>query len=100
MANWSPAHNLQLAELYSRYRSQGLEIYQISLDSDNHLWKNAAVNLPWVCVRDPESAYSPIARKYNVTTIPTTFIRDRTGEIVTRIEDYNTLNATVTKYLK
>ena len=99
-ANGSPAHNLQLAELYDLYRSQGLEIYQISLDADNHLWKNAAVNLPWVCVRDPESAYSTIAKKYNVVNIPTTFIRNRKGEIVTRIEDYSTLNASVSKYLK
>ena len=99
-ANGSPAHNLQLAELYNRYRSQGLEIYQISLDADNHLWKNAAINLPWTCVRDPESMYSTVAKKYNVFEIPTTFIRNRKGEIVERIEDYSKLNATVTKYLK
>ena len=99
-ANGSPTHNLQLAELYDYYRSQGLEIYQISLDSDNHLWKNAAVNLPWICVRDPESVYSTIAQKYNVVNIPTTFIRDQKGEIVARIEDYSTLNTTVSKYLK
>ena len=98
--NESPAHNLRLAELYNRYHSQGLEIYQISLDADNHLWKNAAVNLPWFSVRDPESVYSTIAKKYNVINIPATFIRDKQGEIVARIEDYNTLNAIVAKYLK
>ena len=99
-ANGSPTHNLQLAELYNRYHSQGLEIYQIALDADQHLWKNTAVNLPWVCVRDPESVYSTIAQKYNVTNIPTAFIRNRKGEVVARIEDYNTLNTIVTKYLK
>ena len=99
-AKGSPAHNMQLAELYDRYHSQGLEIYQISLDADIHLWKNAAVNLPWICVRDPESMYSSIAKKYNVTEIPTSFIWNRKGEIAARIEDYSTLNAAVTQYLK
>jgi hypothetical protein len=98
--SYSPAHNLQLAELYSRYRSKGLEIYQISLDSDSHFWKNAAVNLPWHCVRDPESIHSTTARKYNVIHIPTTFLRDKKGNLVDRIEDYRTLDATVARHLK
>ena len=51
----SPAgspHNLMLRELYNEYAKQGLEIYQVSLDADEHYWKTAADNLPWVCVRD------------------------------------------------
>ena len=51
----SPAgapHNLMLRELYNTYASQGLEIYQVSLDADEHYWKTSAANLPWVCVRD------------------------------------------------
>ncbi|MDR0540697.1 MAG: AhpC/TSA family protein [Dysgonamonadaceae bacterium] len=96
----SPAHNLQLAELYNRYHSKGLEIYQVSLDSDSHFWKNAAVNLPWYCVRDPESIYSAIARKYNLINIPTTFLRDGKGNIVARIENYSTLSSTIAGYLK
>ncbi|GHV21948.1 hypothetical protein FACS189428_3200 [Clostridia bacterium] len=98
--NGSPAHNRQLAELYTKYQSQGLEIYQISLDTDSHLWKNAAANLPWIRVRDAQSIYSPIIQKYNVRNIPTTFIRDREGEIVARIEDYSTLNQVVANYFK
>jgi hypothetical protein len=98
--SYSPAHNRQLAELYHRYHSKGMEIYQISLDANSHLWKNAAVNLPWYCVRDPESVYSSIVQKYNVINIPTTFIRDENGDIVARVEDYGTLSAAVAKYLK
>jgi peroxiredoxin len=96
----SPAHNRQLAELYNKYQSQGLEIYQISLDTDSHLWKNAAVNLPWICVRDPQSIYSAIAQKYNVRNIPVAFIRDKEGEITARIEDYSILNKTLANYFK
>ena len=35
-AEWSPALNMALGELYTQYHSQGLDIYQVSLDSDAH----------------------------------------------------------------
>lgn len=42
----SGVRNLALRELYNKYASQGLVIYQISLDADEHFWKTAADNLP------------------------------------------------------
>ena len=45
---WSPALNMALGELYTKYHGQGLEIYQVSLDSDSHFWRNGASNLPWI----------------------------------------------------
>lgn len=35
----SGARNLLLREIYDKYASQGLEIYQVSLDTDEHFWK-------------------------------------------------------------
>jgi len=96
----SPAHNQQLAKIYEKYRNQGFQIYQISLDNDEHFWKNAAVNLPWICVVDPQSTNSDIVRKYNVVNLPTGFLLNRKGEIVKRIEDYTALEADVLTYLK
>jgi peroxiredoxin len=96
----SPRHNMQLAEIYTKYKSKGLEIYQISLDSDNHYWKNVVINLPWICVRDPQSIYSSVAQKYNVINIPTTYIRNSEGDIVSRIEDYSALDKEIAKQLK
>ena len=43
---WSPALNMALGELYTKYHDQELEIYQVSLDSDFHFWRNGASNLP------------------------------------------------------
>mgnify|MGYP003213855507 CR=1 FL=1 len=85
-ADYSPAYNMKLAELYKKYKSKGLEIYQVSLDADEQAWKVAADNLPWVCVRDPQSVYSHNAAMYNVKTLPTCFVIDRNDGIVKRIE--------------
>lgn len=99
-AEGSPAHNLLLAEIYEKDKSKGLEIYQVSLDEDSHIWKNAAVNLPWICVRDPESLYSKNAQTYNVSSLPATFIMNKNGEVVYRVEDYSLLKKELSKYLK
>lgn len=69
-----------LRDLYSKYHAKGLEIYQVSLDKDDNLWRNAVVNLPWICVQGNGSA----ALSYNVTEVPTNFLIDRSGNLVKR----------------
>lgn len=92
---WSPALNMALSELYTKYHDQGLEIYQVSLDSDFHFWRNGASNLPWVTVRDPQSVYSQVAGLYNVKQLPALFILDRKGNLVKRVEDVKKLETDV-----
>ena len=92
---WSPALNMALVELYTKYHDQGLEIYQVSLDSDFHFWRNGASNLPWVTVHDPQSVYSQVAGLYNVKQLPALFILDRKGNLVKRVEDVKKLEADV-----
>ena len=92
---WSPALNMALGELYTKYHDQELEIYQVSLDSDFHFWRNGASNLPWVTVHDPQSVYSQVAGLYNVKQLPTLFILDRKGNLVKRVEDVKKLEADV-----
>ncbi|RHJ94214.1 TlpA disulfide reductase family protein [Parabacteroides bouchesdurhonensis] len=96
---WSPALNMEFGDLYTKYHSKGLEIYQISLDSDSHFWRNGASNLPWVCVRDPQSVYSQIAGLYNVKQLPTLFILDRKGNLVKRVDDIKKLESDVKSVL-
>ena len=85
---WSPALN-------TKYHDQELEIYQVSLDSDFHFWRNGASNLPWVTVHDPQSVYSQVAGLYNVKQLPALFILDRKGNLVKRVEDVKKLEADV-----
>ena len=84
---WSPALNMTLGDLFTKYESKGLAIYQVSLDGDAHLWRNAASNLPWTCVLDPQSVYSQAAALYNVKQLPTLFILNRKGVLLKRVDD-------------
>ena len=97
-SEWSPALNMELTDLYTEYSRRNLLIYQVSLDSDVHLWKNVSSHLPWICVRDSESVYSQIAALYNVKQLPALFLLDKKG-VLTRLEDLNTLDADVRKAL-
>lgn len=95
----SAAHNLALRELYNKYASQGFEIYQISLDGDEHFWKTSADNLPWVCVRDANGAYSSYLSLYNVTNLPAVFLVNRSNELSARGENIKDLDEAVKKLL-
>lgn len=98
----SPAgapHNLMLRELYNEYASKGLEIYQVSLDADEHYWKTSAANLPWVCVRDGNGVYSTNVAVYNVRQVPSVFLINRNNELKMRGEDIKDLQSAVKSLL-
>ena len=82
--NESPARILVLRELYNKYHAQGLEIYQVSLDDDEHFWKQQTAALPWICVREDKANASPTLSIYNVRGIPEYFLIDRDNNIVGR----------------
>ncbi len=95
----SGARNLLLREIYDKYAPQGLEIYQISLDTDEHFWKTAADNLPWICVRDPQGPYSTYVNLYGVTKLPTAFLVNRNNELSMRIGEKTNLEEAIKKLL-
>ncbi len=86
-ASWDQAsvsHNLPLKGIYDQYHSRGLEIYQVSFDSEREAWVNAIQydELPWINVSElsyPESSVAPI---YNLEELPVVFLIDRKGQIV------------------
>ncbi len=98
-SDFSPKHNIDLNTIYSKYKGHGLEIYQISFDSDEHFWKNASLSIPWIAVRDPQSVYSQLLSMYNVRNLPTSFILNREGNIVSRVEDIAKLEGELNKAL-
>ncbi|MCD8166398.1 MAG: AhpC/TSA family protein [Bacteroides sp.] len=87
----SAPHNYTLHDLYDKYKDKGLEIYQVSLDADEHYWKTVADNLPWICVRDANGIYSQYAALYTVQELPTYFLINRNNELSVRGEDIQDL---------
>lgn len=79
----SPALNLELSKLYSSMGSN-VNFYHVSLDPDQYSWRDAAKNLPWVTVFDPDGEYSKAAVKYNVSVLPTYFVYSADGELKAR----------------
>jgi peroxiredoxin len=91
----SPAYNVILNKVYQSYHSQGLEIYQLSFDDEEVTWKQTAKNLPWISVWNANTDGLDVLVKYNISALPTTFIIDRNGDIVARVDDPNKLEAKV-----
>lgn len=95
----SPARILMLRELYNKYHDKGLEIYQISLDGDDHFWKQQTAALPWISVRDEDGIYSSRLAIYNVQAVPDYFIIDRGNNLVKRAAQMNSLEEEIKKLL-
>jgi hypothetical protein len=95
----SPKRILMLREYYNKYHSQGLEIYQVSLDQDEHFWKQMTAALPWICVRDGEGLQSRLLAFYNVPTLPEFFLIDRQNNLVKRSGQMKDLDAEIRKLL-
>ncbi len=95
----SPARNMALRGIYDRYKSRGLEIFQISLDSNEHYWKTAADNLPWICVRDSRGGYSSYLSLYNISDLPAYFLIDRDNDLKLRKESIKDLEEEIKKLL-
>lgn len=83
----SQERTLQLRTLYQKYASKGFEIYQISIDPDEHYWKTVTESLPWICVYEKEHTASDYLALYQVRNIPTYFLIDREGNVVARSEN-------------
>ena len=75
---------MQLRELYNKYHAQGFEIYQVSIDPDEHFWKTSVAALPWVCVHSDDGLNAAELGMYNVRDIPTYFLIDKNNVLQKR----------------
>ena len=84
---------MMLRELYNKYHAAGFEIYQVSVDPNEHFWKTSTAALPWISVREENGVNGQSLVKYNVQTIPTFFLIDRSNTLRARdvqIKDIDT----------
>ncbi len=95
----SPERILLLRELYNKYHAQGLEIYQVSLDPDEHFWKQQTEALPWISVRDPQGLDSQMLISYNIQGLPDYFLITRDNALYKRAAQVKDLEAEIKSLL-
>lgn len=105
---WSitePTHNVfnaELKEIYEKYHSKGLEIYQVSVDMDKTAWARQVKDqgIEWVSVCDPGNLYQTLSL-YNIQSLPALFVIDKKGNIVEKNEfDSAKLERTISKLVR
>lgn len=94
----SPTFNLVLSDAYNKYKDRGMEIYQVVCDNDEYLWLNAAKNIPWISVYNAPAQAASVLSRYNVVSVPTTFVISRDGQKIERVEDISTLQNVLAKF--
>jgi peroxiredoxin len=97
----SRIQNQALNELYSKYKSRGLEIYQVSIDSDRSAWLNAIEQdgMTWINVGDMKGSVTAL-HMYNIQKIPSNYILDKEGRIVAKDLQGPALDQAVAKLTK
>ncbi len=80
------AENPNVVALYNEFHSKGLNIIGVSLDKDAAKWKEAIAKdgLIWSHVSNLKFWEDPIAKQYNIQSIPATYILDAKGVIVAK----------------
>ncbi len=94
--------NPDVVKLYNANKAKGFTVFGVSLDEDRDKWLEAIKKdgLTWNHVSDLKRWQSPVAVTWQVASIPSTFLVDRTGKIVGRNLHGPELEAKVQELLK
>lgn len=76
--------NLKFKEYYKQYNKKGFEIYQINVDENEEVWRNAVKfdELPWISTREDDPRDPLNVKLFNVKSLPTNYLFDREGRII------------------
>jgi len=77
--------NKKLVKLYEKYKSQGFEIFGVSLDEQKKDWEKAIAKdkISWLQVNDPRGSWNAkTAADWNISVLPTSFLINKKGDVV------------------
>ena len=86
---------MMLRDLYNKYHAKGFEIYQVSVDPNEHFWKTQTAALPWISVHEEGGLEGQSLVKYNVQNIPTFFLIDRNNTLQKRDVQISDIDAEI-----
>ncbi len=106
-AGWCPPCVKQLKEefphLLEKYKDKNFQIVSFSFDVDKNTWKNASdkLNINWSDFSNLiKMSNNPVALKYGIEEIPTSFLIDEQGKIVKRIAFSDNIEETIDAFYK
>lgn len=81
--------NPNIVANYNKYKSEGFEVYQVSLDRNKSDWVRGITQdvLPWINVSDLKYYQSEAAEIYDVDRIPSAYLLDPDGKIIAKNTD-------------
>lgn len=90
--------NRSILPVYNRYKDKGFEVYGISLDDDATAWQKAISvdRITWLQFNEKGSVANSTAETWNIEFLPTSFLIDKNGKIITIDPSEKDLN----KYLQ
>ena len=99
--------NPNVVKVYNKYHSKGLEIISVSLDGSRNqkdpkaAWMKAIEDdkLTWSHVSNLNYFNDPVAKAYNIRSIPATFLLDKDGRIVAKNLRGDALEKKIAEYL-
>lgn len=90
----------EMKEIWNTYHSRGLEIYSVYPDPAKLAWEDRVRALPWTTVRTENGLRHSCFSLYNVQQLPTIFLYDRSGQIVSRVGSFDELRKQLNSILK
>jgi peroxiredoxin len=75
-----------VVQAYKTYNNKGFEVVGVSLDKEKGQWLQAIEDdgLPWKQVSDLQFWESPVAKRYNIMSIPANFLIDKDMKIIAK----------------
>ncbi|MGX5820932.1 TlpA family protein disulfide reductase [Chitinophaga lutea] len=79
----------KVKELYEQYKAKGLEVVSVSIDTDKNAWRKAMADekMPWEQLLSDNK--DKTMEQFQFSGIPTLYLIDREGKIVTKFTGYS-----------